>query len=327
MGIVASVTFLFSVPVLFNNVYWVSVLIITAINVLLATSLRTISIIGHFSLGQVGFMLLGAYSSALLVTRVGISFWAALVIAGLLSALVAIALGYPFLKVKGIYFAILTLLTAESFRLTAWNWRSLTGGSLGLMNIPPPSPISIPAVGIITFESENDYYYLTLAIVLLSLLFLYRLERSHLNFKWRAIRETDVLAQSVGINVLWLKIINFAIACFFAGVAGALFAHYQHGLSADISSRFGVLTSIYLLVYMVVGGEGKFAGPIIGALLITMASELSRSLEQYQPMMIGAIAILVVLLIPEGIIGLPDRLLLWCGKGLKESDGKKVDRG
>ncbi|MBM4338273.1 MAG: branched-chain amino acid ABC transporter permease [Deltaproteobacteria bacterium] len=311
LGIMAFVVFLFFVPVLFDNVYWVSILIITAINALLATSLRTISIVGHFSLGHVGFMLLGAYSSALLVLKLGISFWAAFMMAGLLSALVAVVLGYPFLKVKGIYFAILTLLTAESFRLTAWNWRSLTGGSLGLMNIPSPSPISIPAVGIVTFDSESSFYYLTIFIVLLSLLALYRLEHSHFNFNWRAIRETDVLAQSVGMNVLWLKILNFAIACFFAGIAGALFAHYQRGLSADASSRFGVLTSIYLLVYMVVGGENRFAGPIIGALLITIASELSRSLAQYQPMMIGAIAIITVFLFPEGIIGLPGRLIHW----------------
>lgn len=308
--IAALIVLLFSVPALFQSAYWVSVFIIIGINVLLTASLRTMSIIGHFSLGHVGFTLLGAYGSALLVMRVGLSFWAAIIIAGLLSAAVALALGYPFLKVRGIYFAILTLLTAESFRLTAYYWRSLTGGCLGLVGIPPPNPIAIPGIFSITFQSVNSYYYLTLVVVLLSLFILYCLEHSSLGFKWRAIREADGLAQSVGINVVWFKILNFAIACFFAGIAGALFAHYQGGLSATASSRFGVLMSIYLVVYMVVGGTGRFAGPILGASLIAIASELARPLEEYQPMMIGALAILIVLFTPEGIVGLPNRLKL-----------------
>ena len=311
VSIVAFIALLLSGPVLLQSVYWVSVLIVVAINILLVASLRTISLIGHFSLGHVGFMLIGAYGSALLVMRAGLSFWTALIIAGLLSAAVALVLGYPFLRVRGIYFAILTLLTGETLRLTAWYWESVTGGPVGLLNIPSPSPIAIPGAGIITFESANSYYYLTLVIVALSLFLLYRLEHSQVGFKWRAIREADGLAQSVGINVIWLKILNFAIACFFAGIAGALYAHYQQGLSAHPTSRFGVLMSIYLLVYLVVGGGGRFAGPIVGAFVLTMASELARPLLEYRNMLIGAIAILIVLFMPEGLVDLPNRLQLW----------------
>ena len=323
LSIVVLVAIIITLPIALKSVYWASVLIILGINILLVSSLRTIKLLGHISLGHVGFSLIGAYGSALLVMKLGLSFWIALFLGGLMAAVIALALAYPFLKVKGIYFVLLTLLTAETFRLTAWYWRSLTGGFWGLLQIPSPNPITIPGIGIITFDTVNSYYYLTVVIVALSLFVLYRLERSHLGFKWRVIQDTEVLAQSVGINVMWYKSLNFAIASFFAGIAGALFAHYQHGLSPDFTARFGVLMSIYLLVYMVVGGEAKFAGPIIGTAVLTIVSELARGLGEYQPMMIGAIAIFTVLLMPEGLIGLPNRVKLWYRKLLKQTRGMR----
>ena len=305
-SIVVLAILLISAPLFLNSVYWVSVLILIGINILLASSLRTISLLDQISLGHVGFMLIGAYSSAILMMKIGLPFWTTLFLAGLLSGVIALALGYPFLRVRGVYFAMLTLLTAETFRLGAWNWRNLTGGSLGLINIPAPTRL-----GSISFEGVNNYYYLTLGVLTLSLLVLYRLERSPLGFTWRAIRDADNLAQSVGINVIWYRIVNFAVACFFAGIAGALFAHYRRGLSADLGSTFGVMTSLYLVIYMVVGGQRRFAGPIVGVFVLTLASELARPLKEFQPMLIGAIAILVVLFLPEGIVSLPQQFKLW----------------
>ena len=280
----------------------------------MVSSLRTIRLLGHISLGHVGFSLIGAYGSALLVMRLGLSFWMALFLGGFMSAGVALALAYPFLRVKGAYFALLTLLTAETFRLITWHWPRLTGGFWGLLKIPSPNPITMPLIGTITFDSVNSYYYLSAVIVTLALFVLYLFERSRLGFKWRAIQDTEALAQSVGMNVMWYKALNFAIACFFAGLAGALFAHYQHALSPDFTARFGVLMSIYLLVYMVVGGDAKFTGPIVGTVVLTIVSETSRKLGEYQPMLIGAIAILFVLLMPTGLIGLPNRVTLWYEK-------------
>jgi len=115
--------------------------------------------------------------------------------------------------------------------------------------------------------------------------------------------------------------VNFAIACFFAGIAGGLFAHYQHNLSADATSRFGVWTTLYLLIYLVVGGEAKFAGPIIGTLVLMFVGEFARPLGEFQPMIIGALAIFVVLLLPGGIIGLPDQFKLLYRKLLKQTTG------
>jgi len=319
LGIVVLAAVIILSPIALKSVYWISVLVVLWINILMVSSLRTIRLLGHISLGHVGFSLIGAYGSALLVMRLGLSFWIALFLGGLMSAGIALTLAYPFLRVKGPYFALLTLLTAETFRLIAWHWPSLTGGFWGLLKIPSPNPITIPLAGTITFDSVNSYYYLTAIIVTSSLFVLYLLERSRLGFKWRAIQDTESLAQSVGMNVMWYKALNFAIACFFAGLGGALFAHYQHSLSPDFTARFGVLMSIYLLVYMVVGGDAKFTGPIVGTVVLTIISELARELKQYQPMLIGAIAILSVLLMPEGLIGLPNRVTLWSRKLLQQT--------
>ncbi len=297
--------------ILSHNEYFVSVLILITINILMVSSLRMISLLREISLGHVGFSLLGAYGSALLVMKGGIPFWPALGMAGLLSAAIALILGYPFLRVKGIYFSILTLLTAETFRLVAFYWQSLTGGSLGLVGIPSPEPLVLPLLGTVSFDAADAYYYLTVVVFSACFIALYLIERSHLGFTWRAIKEGEELSQSVGINVIGYKMLNFVIASFFAGIAGSLFAHYQHNLSPDFTSRFGVVTSIYLLVYMVVGGQRSFAGPVVGTIVLTLISELARPMREYQPMIIGAIAILVSLFIPAGLTGLPELIRSW----------------
>jgi len=290
--------------ILAHNEYLISVLILILLNVLMTSSLRTIALLREISLGHVGFGLIGSYASALLMMKGGFSFWPALLTSGLLSAAIALALGYPFLRVKGIYFSILTLLTAETFRLVAFYWRGLTGGTMGLVGIPAPTPLAIPLLGSISFDEVGAYYYLTLVVFAVCMAALYLIERSHLGFAWRAIKNGEELSQSVGINVIGYKVVNFAIASFFAGIAGSLFAHYQRSLSADFTSRFGVVSSIYLVVYMVVGGQRSFLGPAIGTVVLTVISEWARPMKEYQPMIIGAIAILVVLFMPAGLVGL-----------------------
>ena len=308
---------LITAPVIFDNIYWISLFILITINILLTSSIRIIWLTGQITIGHAGFMLIGAYTSALLVMKASLSFWLALPAGGFAAALSALLLGFPFLRVRGIYFTILTVVTAESFRHLAYNWWTLTGGRMGLLSIPSPGILSLPGIGQIDFSGFNEYYYLTLVVVSLSLMILYLLEQSRYGFTWQAIRQSSDLAGTVGINVLWFNVINFVTASFFAGIAGSLFAHFQHTLSADARSSFGVMTTIYLLVYMVVGGEGRFAGPIVGVLTLTLISEFARSLGEYQPMLIGSIAILVVTLMPEGLVGLPHRLNLWNGRAKK----------
>ena len=302
-------------PPVLDSIYWTSVLTMIAINVLLTASLRTITLIGEFSLGHVGFMLVGAYTSGLLAMKAGLPFGVTVPAGAGLACLLALALGYPFMRVKGIYFAILTVVTSESLRLLARNWESLTGGPSGLVGIPAPGTLWLPVLGEVDFSDFTAYYYLVAALVAVGLGVLHLLERSRLGFTWLAIREADRLAAAVGINVTRHKIICFAAGCFFAGLGGALMAHQEQAISAEASAAFGVMTTIYLLVYMVVGGERSFAGPIVGAVLLSLVNEFTRPFQNYQPMIVGAIAIVVVVFLRGGLVSLPGRLRALGGRG------------
>jgi branched-chain amino acid transport system permease protein len=294
-----------------GNQYWITVLALLAINILLVSSLRSVTLINEISLGQVGFVVIGAYTHAILMMKAHLSFWPSLILSALVAAFVALLLAYPFLKVRGIYFSILTLLTAETFRLVAYYWTKMTGGSLGLTGVPGPGKQTVPFAGVVDFNKPGNYYYIAIGIVLIALLILYYLERAYVSFQWRAIKDDNTLAGAVGINVIGYKMVNFVIAAFMAGLSGAVFASYQHNLSPDSTSRFGVTMSIYLLVYMVVGGKDYFIGPLVGTAVLTLLAEETRSMQQYQPMIIGAIAIFVMIFIPMGIVGLPRQFVGW----------------
>jgi branched-chain amino acid transport system permease protein len=258
-------------------------------------------------------MLLGAYSSALLSMRLGMPVWLTILVGGLFAAAVALLLSYPILRTKGVYFSVLTFLVAEIFRLAMWYTPSLSGGPAGLSKIPPPGAINLLGITSITFTTKSSYYCLLAVVVLLSLLVLFRVERS-LGFTWMAIRQNDELAESVGINVRGHKLVAFVVGCFFAGIAGGIFAHFMHLLTTDATAMFGMLTSIYVAIYMVAGGEARMAGPIVGAVVLTLAPEVARPLKEYQPIVFGALVIFIMFFMRQGIIALPYYLRLWWGR-------------
>ncbi len=303
LGIVIAVV---GTPLAISSIFWSSMLTLILINVLMAASLRTILLIGEFSLGHVGFMCLGAYSSALLTLHFEIPFGVALIASGLISGLFAAIIGFPYMRVKAIYFVILTVVTSETIRLVAFNWKSVTGGQFGLIGFPGAGVLEIPGLFEIDFNGFTEYYYLTLCVVCLSLFILYRLEKSKLGFVWISIRDSDKLSGSVGINVLRYKVICFSIACFFAGIAGSLLAHSEQTLSAMEASSFGVMTTLYLFIYLVVGGRDRFSGPLVGTVVLAFVIELSRPIQNFQPMLIGVICIIVVMNLPGGLVSIPD---------------------
>lgn len=306
----ALICLLFLVPVFSKSIYWLHVIILTMINVLLAVSLHTLIRTGQVSIGTAGFMLLGAYSSALLSIRLGLSFWITLPLGGLAAALVALVVGYPFLRAKGIYFAILTVMLAEVCRSIATYWVSMTNGTAGLVGIPKPNPISIPGIITLNFDTKIALFYLVLIIVIICVFILYRVKRSWLGLMWSAINEADNLAQAVGINIMGHKMLVFIISSFFMGIAGALYAHYMGTITpfGNPGSPFGFTASVYTMIYVVLGGEASFIGPIIGAILLTIGPELARGVKEYLPLLFGAVLILVVFFLPQGLVGLGSTL-------------------
>lgn len=303
--IVGLIVVLFLIPLVVNGPYQLHVMIMIGIAVMLSSSLRLIFNSGQLSLGHGGMMTIGAYTTALLITKLGLSTWLALTAGAAAGALLALLVGYPFVRLKGIYFSLVTVFLAEVIRLIAEQWRSLTGGSMGISNIPSPDPIAMFGIFNIAFESKVSFYYLTLILVLITLVVLYAIERSRIGLTWFSVRESDSLAESIGVDTASSKVLGFCAGSFFAGLAGGLYCEYN---SIITPSAFGFTYGMNVLIYMIVGGYQRFSGPIIGAIVLCFLPEIARPLKEYQPYIFGGVVILVMFFLPGGLISLPGRL-------------------
>jgi len=298
-----------------NNNYFLSVFILCVINVLLTSALRNIASVGQICVGTMAFAGIGAYTSGLLMMKFSFPIWAAMPLAGLAALAVAAVIAYPAVRVTGVYFAMVTLFFAEVTRLVISEWRSLTGGSSGLLNIPTVGTLSFFG-STIDFGHLLPYAYFALTITVICLLFLYRIDHSQLGTTLSSIEQDESVATSIGINVTGFKVSSFCIGCFFTGVAGSLYAHYLRVLNPE---TFGLFPSIYLLINMVAGGRKKFIGPIIGAIILTLIPQIFSSLKEYQPFIYVAALYLVLYLLPGGIVDLPVIVSSYLSKLRRES--------
>jgi len=292
---------LIAVPAFTQDPYLLNLLITTGIWTTSVWGVRLIMSTGQLTLGHAAYMAVGAYASTLLTMKVGLSFWLAFPLAGLISSFVALLIGYPTLRIKGVYFSIITFAFGEIIRLIIVHWPSLLGGYGGIPNIPAPSPILS-----ISFTSRIPFYYLILAISLITYLVMVRMEKSRIGKIFSSIHESDTLAESIGINIMKYKIVAFCIGCFFAGLSGSFYAHYFNFTSPEF---FTIWQSIYCLIFVIVGGAGSVWGPPIGALFMTLVPELLRVAREYEPVIYAIILILIMFLLPSGLITLPARLL------------------
>ena len=312
----AAILILFLVPLFIRGQYGLHILIVAAMNIILASSLRLIATSGQLSLAHGGMMAVGAYTSTLLVMKLGISSWAALPLAGIASAGLALTVGFPFVRIRGIYFAMVTVFLAEMIMLIAEHWRSLTGGSSGIVNIPPPDPIVIPGLLVIDFDSKVDFYYVILILMLVTLLVLYAIERSRIGLTLISIQQSEVLAESVGVKTAKFKVLAFCIGCFFAGIVGSFYSQY---INVVTPRSFGFFFAIYIVIYMIVGGVKKFSGPIYGAFILSILPEFIRGLKEFQPFIFAGVLMLVIFFLPDGLVDLRKRLKKFYKKRFKHA--------
>jgi branched-chain amino acid transport system permease protein len=290
------------IPLFISQTYILHVLIVIGINIVLASSLRFIATIGQFSLAHAGMVSIGAYTSALLVTKLGFSFWVSLPLAGLTAMIIACLVGYPFVRLKGIYFTMVTLFLTEFISLLATEWRTLTAGVQGIISIPPPNAIIIPGLLNLTFTSKVDFYYLALVMVGFTLLSLYAIESSRIGVTFSSIQQSEPLAESIGVNSSGYRVFAFSLGSFFAGIAGAFYSHY---FSAIAPGSFGFLLSINVFIYMVVGGMRRFSGPVVGAVILTLIPEIAGEVKEYEPLVFAGILLLVIFFLRDGLVSLP----------------------
>ncbi len=290
------------------------ILILLVINVLLVTSYRLLTLTGEWSLAHVVIMGVGAYGSALISKELGVPVPLAMLAGASLAGLLAFLLSFPLFRMKGFYFLIGSFAAGEVIRLI-WKWSELTwlfGGPKGIKLIPPFPDIEALSID---FYDPVNYYYLCLIVVAIALLILYRVERSRIGLTFHAIHWQDKLAESVGVNTFGYRMLAFVIASFFAGLAGALYAHYVGTVNPN---RFSVEEMVYVLIWAIVGGTATFYGPILGVVVLTILNEVvlrALGVDEMRPMFYGAILILFILFLPKGLESLVPKATGWFSGG------------
>ena len=270
--------------------------------VILALGLNvTLGFVGLFDLGFMAFYAIGAYSSAFLSIH-GMNFWLATFFSVLITVAVRMILGAPVLRLRGDYLAIVTLGFGEITRLVLNNWDSFTNGPKGL----PKVGQSIGPVWIFRFEcTENiHFYYLILAVVVLTVFISKNLENSRIGRAWIAVREDEIAAELCGVPVTRVKMLAFATSALFAALAGSLFVHWEKFVTPE---SFTFWESVLVVSMLVLGGMGSISGAILGALLISgfpllLQASLGGELIHYRYLIFGAALVSIVIYRPQGLL-------------------------
>ncbi|QFI56307.1 high-affinity branched-chain amino acid ABC transporter permease LivM [Aeromonas simiae] len=290
---------------------------LTFIYIMLGLGLNVVvGLAGLLDLGYVGFYAVGAYSYALLNTYFGLSFWECLPIAGLMAATFGFLLGFPVLRLRGDYLAIVTLGFGEIIRILLNNLTSLTGGPNGISGIPKPSlgglefNRTVKDGGIGTFHeffgiayNANHkvifLYLMALVLVIVTLIVINRLLRMPLGRAWEALREDEIACKSLGLNPTIIKLTAFTIGAAFAGFAGSFFAARQGFISPE---SFVFIESAIVLAIVVLGGMGSQIGVVLAAVVMTVLPELAREFNEYRMLMFGLLMVFMMIWRPQGLL-------------------------
>jgi branched-chain amino acid transport system permease protein len=297
--------FLAVYPQLVNN-YMVDVGVTCLIYVVLGLGLDiVVGLAGLLDLGYIAFYAVGAYSYSLLNLHFGLSFWSCLPIGIVLGAVCGCIIGYPTLRMRGDYLAIVTMGFGEIIRLVLNNWDKLTKGPNGLLGMAKPV-IIYPAIadgGVkwvsYSLKSLHSLYYLILAIAVLTVIGVGRLNNSRIGRAWIAIREDEVAAELSGVPTTWLKLLAYAMGAAFASVAGAFFAAK---LSYTNPNFFIFMESCIVLCIVVLGGVGSIPGVVLAGVILIAVPEVSRELQNYRMLVFGLAMAVMMVLRPEGLI-------------------------
>lgn len=289
-----------ALPFLVTNNYYVQIINLSGICAILAMGFNILAgYTGQISLGQAAFYAIGAYTSALLNTVFGLSFWVTLPLAMIVSGVFGLILAIPALKIKGKYLVLLTIGFGEIIRLVLLNWQEVTGGTSGVLRIQSPAIFGFQ------FDTLQKYYFLVLIFCVLLFLYQKRLVNTRTGRALIAVREDEAAAELIGINLAHHKIQAFVISAIYCGIAGCLYAHMVKYISPD---TFRYDESVMILSMAVVGGIGTLTGPLIGAILLTILPELLRQIGNYRLVIYGVLLILVIMFYPGGLIFGVERL-------------------
>lgn len=280
-----------------SGMYQTNIMTTALMYVILGLGLNiVIGLGGMLHLGYAAFYMIGAYTYAILNQNFGVSFWISLPLGAVIAMVFGILLGFPVLRLKGDYLAIVTLGFAEIVRIVMENWNDFSSGPSGIANIPRPGFFGIK----LSLQHATIYLYLiTFALVLFTIFVVRRLENSRLGRAWEAMREDAIASESMGVNITTTKLTAFALGAFWAGMVGVIFA----GKTTFVNpASFTLLESVLILCIVVLGGMGSTTGVIVGAMIIVLLPEYLRAFSEYRMLIYGGILVLMMVFRPNGII-------------------------
>ena len=261
--------------------------------------------IGRINIGQGAYALAGGYLSAVLVTQYEVSFWLTIPLAGLFCAVLSVLIGLPILRLKGVYFAMITLVLTEVAKLTALAL-PITNGAKGIVSIPLPGELSVFGMTIIpdfsTLENVKlAFYYLAVTLMVICFAGMYRLVNSRMGHLCRSLQQNEELASSIGVNITTLRITAYAISSFLGGVGGSIFVAISQSI---YPTSFQVADSINFMLNVFVGGLGYVFGPMLGTVVIYFGWDLLFQTGKFQLLIYSSILILLMLTVPNGLLSL-----------------------
>ncbi len=282
---------------LLSSIYQTNIMISALLYVMLALGLNiVVGLAGQLVLGYVAFYAVGAYTYGLLHQYFGLGFWTCLPLGGVMAVIFGLILGFPVLRLRGDYLAIVTLGFGEIVRLTLQNWSSVTGGPRGISNIPRPELFGLQ-MGI--EESSIYIYYLVLAAVLITILVISRLKNSRVGLALQALREDEIACEAMGIDVTRVKLSAFALGSCWAGFAGVIFAAKTTYINP---ASFTFMESAMILSMVVLGGMGSIVGVAAAAMLLILVPEYLRAFSEYRMLIFGAVMVLMMIFRPQGLV-------------------------
>ncbi|MDY0258870.1 MAG: high-affinity branched-chain amino acid ABC transporter permease LivM [Desulfovibrio sp.] len=280
-----------------SSFYQTNIMISALLYVMLALGLNiVVGLAGQLVLGYVAFYAVGAYAYGLLHQFFGFGFWMCLPIGGFVAVIFGLALGFPVLRLRGDYLAIVTLGFGEIVRLALQNWTTLTGGPRGVSDIPRPGLFGMQ----MDINTSTTYvYYLVLVAVVITIVVISRLKNSRVGLALQALREDEIACEAMGIDIMRVKLSAFALGSCWAGFAGVIFAAKTTYINP---SSFTFMESAMILSMVVLGGMGSITGVAIAAFILILAPEYLRAFSEYRMLIFGAIMVIMMIFRPQGLI-------------------------
>ena len=289
-------------PFLTVNLYQMHLLNIICINIIMAIGLNIVKgFAGQVTVAHIGLYAVGAYSSAIFSINFGFPFWIAMPLAIIITVIAGAIVGIPSFRLQGPYLALATLAFSESLRIYI-SVNTDLGATIGISNIPPPD------IGNFSFHSASSYYYIVMPFTLFGIYISFKILNSKLGRAFKAIREDQMAASAIGINLRRYKLLAFIISAVYAGLAGSLYAHLEPGFIHP--NNFTLQESVIYILMLVIGGIGHIWGCIVGAAFITIIWDLTREYYQYQLIIFGLIMMITVIYFPIGVGGFFDRYFI-----------------